>query len=232
MADNQKNRNRGVAACIGLAIANLPAADLAHAAGQQAPVEVGYLHFVVVLAVFVLAVVVAFRARLGATRPKNDRGRPMSDTSVTSGAARRARTYKPQGLGRPKPGRSVPDLRARVARTRTPVALLVPGGDRPCELIMPSTVMVNGEEFVNPVEFLITQTVETPGERLWFRDLYQVCEKHAKLTGRSVCSIEQLSRAATALGWKRGKSCDRYFKDRKLKLDPPTSLVAETLPPE
>ena len=82
---------------------------------------------------------------------------------------------------------------------------------------VPRELHIGQDTIANAVFFLLTQTEPENGARLWAIDAFHAYQNWAKLCGATAGSFENLRRAATALGWERGKSNTRYYKDRSLK---------------
>jgi hypothetical protein len=143
---------------------------------------------------------------------------PAEGVSVPAVTANPARTYRRQGT-HPKPGREVPSIRAAVARTALPAILEAPTSEVGASHILSPIPGADGRLYANPQAFMLTQTVEAPDSRLWFRDVYQAYQKHAKNIGLHAASSEMFSRAASNLGWRRSKANTRYFCDRALRLE-------------
>ncbi len=98
---------------------------------------------------------------------------------------------------------------------------LVTGEGATCP-VPKSIVGSKGNACANPSAFFITSTVVAPGHRLWFMDAYHAYQSDAWKHGLSSVPIDQFGRAATNLGFARGKASSRYFRDRALRLEPPS----------
>lgn len=185
-----------------------------------------------IAAIIVLVIVVVLARRwFGGARPRERPsrsitgadGRELGDTrpDASSGElesrAPRAPKFVPQGRRKVASGRGAPEIRARAARLPAPQIQTVytAGGDAGH---VPPRIAVDGVQCVNPTIFLIAHTRHSTGSRLWVRDAFQAYQAYAAKAGISAASAELFGRAATSLGWKRGKSCDRFYIDRMLIL--------------
>ena len=192
---------------------------------------------VLVALYIVVAVALVFRRHYrGAARPtKPSDGAPAAQPSEPERAhtaqsrtpcrARAARPYVQQGRVKPKLGREVHSIRAGIRagieRTETPSVMAVSENNGKTETF-PRDIMIGGKMLINPAVFFVTQTVAAPGERLSVRVAYQAYLAYSDhFRSNAAVSIVQFSQAATALGWMRIKSGDRYFVDRALRLDQP-----------
>ena len=111
-------------------------------------------------------------------------------------------------------GRDTPKLRAATTFTSAMASVQIDGKIKGT---LPQTIVVDGTDIANPTIFLIECTDACDGQRLWARDAYQAYQKWAQLSGSKAGSFDQLGRAATALGWERGKSSEWYYRNRTLK---------------
>lgn len=162
------------------------------------------------------------------TRPTRGGSRPTPPTTSEKGVRPSDRNCRQQGKNRRPAGRVMPELGARDAETGPTDTVSVTRSTGPAEIVLPVVVNIDGREVANPANFLIEQTVVAPGERLVVKVAYQTFRRHCTKAGLKPCTTDLFGRAATTLGWSRGKAGKRYFRDRALKPEPTAATTEQS----